>query len=383
MIVVLGSNPLLLLTHGLPAAPPGHHVQVRMWEAVTVALADLGPVELDLNEDEAAAAMLTTAGGAAARESGAVAEQSSEEEQGLVEYEGMLVSVAAAQRRRFFSSLIQRAAKMHRRLRGGSLSLLLVVPGVPARGVRGALQGPHPHKDVLRYKHLSEAQKAKLLAALEVQTAGGAGSSIDGSASSGDEAGAGAGPAEVPGTGPREVRTEVVEELLSIADGQVVLMASRDPATGGVSVDPQLSLSRIGSRAYNAAMEALAPQVGGLGASLADWKILQLCSPVTVSAALTPLTLTGAGAAGAGSGGRRPALRQPRRPGSAACPAPRGGGGGRAAAAAAHGVPAGGSSGAPAGTEGGAAGGAAAGEGAPQAGPADGLGAPAGASCHA
>lgn len=35
---------------------------------------------------------------------------------------------------RFFSSLIQRAAKMHRRLRGGSMSMLLVTPGVPASG---------------------------------------------------------------------------------------------------------------------------------------------------------------------------------------------------------------------------------------------------------
>jgi hypothetical protein len=51
-----------------------------------------------------------------------------------VEYEGMLVSAAAAQRRQFFSSLIQRAAKMHRRLRGGSMTLMLVVPGSPATG---------------------------------------------------------------------------------------------------------------------------------------------------------------------------------------------------------------------------------------------------------
>lgn len=56
----------------------------------------------------------------------------------MVEYEGMLVSAAAAQRRRFLSSLIQRAAKMHRRLRGGTMSMLLVTPGVPARGAWAA-----------------------------------------------------------------------------------------------------------------------------------------------------------------------------------------------------------------------------------------------------
>ena len=49
---------------------------------------------------------------------------------------------------------------------------------------------------------------------------------------------------------------QVIEELLSIADGQVVLQ--RDSATGAVSVNPQASISRIGSRAYPPALADLA-----------------------------------------------------------------------------------------------------------------------------
>ena len=52
---------------------------------------------------------------------------------------------------------------------------------------------------------------------------------------------------------------QVIEELMSIADGQVVLQ--RDAATGMVSVDPQASISRIGSRAYSPALADLAVQL--------------------------------------------------------------------------------------------------------------------------
>lgn len=49
---------------------------------------------------------------------------------------------------------------------------------------------------------------------------------------------------------------------MSISDGQVVLQRQRDAPTGGVTVNPQASCSRIGGRAYYPAMSALAPQVG-------------------------------------------------------------------------------------------------------------------------
>ena len=251
-----------------------------MWEQITVALADLGPVELDaVGDDDATpspsssfseqqqqrASSSGKAGG-----SGSGSGSSGGEDEALVEYDGMLVSVAAAQRRRFFSSLIQRAAKMHRRLRGGSLTLLLAVPGLPARGLRGAggalgaraADAASPADTVAKYRHLSEEQKAKLLLALEQRAACPAGASIDdGGAGAAEEEGVGAGAAAAQLPPARELRTEVVEELMSIADGQVVLCGRRDPPTGGMVVDPALSVSRIGSRAYCPAMEALAPAV--------------------------------------------------------------------------------------------------------------------------
>ncbi|KAL4448343.1 hypothetical protein ABPG75_005562 [Micractinium tetrahymenae] len=215
-------------------------VMVNMWEMITYAMASLGAAAQAATEEDVeevkkgqAVAEEMSAGASSAPDNDASSAASSEDE--LVEYEGMLVSAAAAQRRRFFSSLIQRAAKMHRRLRGGTMTLLLVTPGVPASGeVRRA------REKIEAYKHLAPQQKAKLLAALEAKEAA---------------AGGGRQP------GPQELRTEVVEELMSITDGQVVLKPGRDAVTGGVTVDPQLSVSRIGSRAYHPAMEALAPQV--------------------------------------------------------------------------------------------------------------------------
>lgn len=146
----------------------------------------------------------------------------------LVEYEGMLISAQAAQRRIFFSSLIQRCARMHKRLGGGSMTGLFVVPGSPAQGRK-----PQVADKVAQYKHLSDAQKAKLLKALARQAA------VD----------------------QTDLNTEVVEEFMSMADGQVVLEPSRDGATGGPKVDARLSVSRIGARAYAPALADLASLV--------------------------------------------------------------------------------------------------------------------------
>lgn len=87
----------------------------------------------------------------------------------------MLVSAAAAQRRQFFSALIQRASKMKRSLGGGTLTLLLALPGVPATGQR-TLAPTHrmmaPSADAMAaYKHLSEDLKTKLALALASQAA--------------------------------------------------------------------------------------------------------------------------------------------------------------------------------------------------------------------
>ena len=250
----------------------------RLWEGITVALADLGLKAMELQEGDSAQV-----------------EQGGEE--ALVEYEGMLVSAAAAQRRRFFSSLIQRAAKVDARLGGGSLTLLMVLLGTPATGQkRGAVRGggggklcfsvdlhrgeidmrsllhtrhswcccvpfvcstigsrsvltalccshtqrpvpPQAAAQVQQYKHLTEAQKAKLQAALKQQQ----------------------GPSEGPPEGA--VRTEVVEEWMSITDGQVVMTCGTQGAEGGARIDPQLSVSRVGARAHFPATALLAPAV--------------------------------------------------------------------------------------------------------------------------
>ncbi len=73
------------------------------------------------------------------------------------------------------------------------------------------------------------------------------------------------------GPGPGELSTEVVEEFISIADGQVVLQQQQGQAgaantqgqpAGCYVVNPKLSITRIGTRAYYKALEGMAPQVG-------------------------------------------------------------------------------------------------------------------------
>jgi F-type H+-transporting ATPase subunit alpha len=63
--------------------------------------------------------------------------------------------------------------------------------------------------------------------------------------------------------------TEAVEEFISISDGQIVLEEMPQQQEGSsskrYSVNPSLSVTRIGKRAYYKAMEVLAPQVGARG----------------------------------------------------------------------------------------------------------------------
>ena len=244
-----GGHALVVLNDG--------SVMVRMWEKITVAMADLGSVVTEVEAAEVAE--LTVAARDAIAEAGIDIEaenkglKNKEHDEEMVEYEGMLVSVAAAQRRRFFSSLIQRCAKMNRRLKGGSMSALLVVPGSPATGNSVSRQAK---EKILKYKHLTEEQKAKLITALEKQQQQQQPSSSSSSSSlTTDKKNGPKGPV------PEELRTEVVEEFMSITDGQIVLRQARDVPTGGVSVNPQLSVSRIGARAYSPAVASLAPQV--------------------------------------------------------------------------------------------------------------------------
>ena len=63
------------------------------------------------------------------------------------------------------------------------------------------------------------------------------------------------------------MRTEIVEEVMSISDGQIVLQEAQDE-----HVVPRLnfasSLSRMGTRAYYIALQELAPQVWQLCGNL-------------------------------------------------------------------------------------------------------------------
>lgn len=229
----------------------------------------------------------------------------------LVEYEGMLVSAAAAARRRFLGSLLQRPAKMSAARGGGSLTALVVLPGAPARGIQGAgLAAAAPAAsasaaagnssappsspsssspsstspssataEAVRrriasgaYSTLTEEQKRKLEAALsrsssgtessEESGGGGNSSSSCSPLSSSDDD-------ETDLTGC--VRTEVVEEFMSIADGQAVFVrpslglglglasaSAEKRARGPPSVEPASSISRIGGRALPAALRTLA-----------------------------------------------------------------------------------------------------------------------------
>jgi hypothetical protein len=85
------------------------------------------------------------------------------------------------------------------------------------------------------------------------------------------------------GEGSGELATEVVEEFISIADGQLVLegppqrqqqlqqlqlqpaasssLTPTEAAAPAYVVNPKLSITRIGTRAYYKALEHLAPQV--------------------------------------------------------------------------------------------------------------------------
>lgn len=93
--------------------------------------------------------------------------------------------------------MLQRAAKLHRRKGGGSLTMLLVLPGLPARGepsgARARVLTLDPNAKA--YSHLSPVQREKLAAAL--------------AARGGAEGEAGGGDAQPSGC----VRTEVRSKL--------------------------------------------------------------------------------------------------------------------------------------------------------------------------
>jgi F0F1-type ATP synthase alpha subunit len=253
-------------------------------------------------EEAAAAAAAKAAAAAAAGDKGGGGQTEEEEEDGgLVEYEGMLVSGAVAQRRGFYSTLFMRAAKLHRALGGGTMSLVPLVPGKPATGARRPLgagpsapassassasssgadsDGPPsppaaaaaltPEALAERYPSLSDEQRRKLGAALARRAADAAAAAAAAPSSPSSSAAAAA------SRGGHELRTEIVEEFISISDGQAVMDPAvaasssgpdeapegRAPSAGPAfyALNPRLSITRIGGRAHDRALAELAAQ---------------------------------------------------------------------------------------------------------------------------
>ena len=184
----------------------------------------------------------------------------------LVQLDGMLVSASAAERRRFFSSFLQRCARLNADHGGGSLTLLAVLAtgqGAYAFG-SGALAAAQAELSAARrklasYATLGEAQKVKLLAALEAKVAQAQGQQ----AQRAGEAGC------PPGT----VSRPVVEEFMSVSDGQIFLHRSDAQATHGTqagwwAMSPRDSVSRIG-------LEAAAPALRSAGSGAARLELAQ------------------------------------------------------------------------------------------------------------
>ncbi|GMH44862.1 hypothetical protein BSKO_12814 [Bryopsis sp. KO-2023] len=163
--------------------------------------------------------------------------ESEDNEFDLVEYEGMLISATAAERRRFFGSFMQRAAKVKRVLGGGTLSLFCILQGTPATGITS------PEVTIPGYETLSEEMKAKLLQKLKKNRESGAGS----------------------GGHPEDSPPEVIEEFMSISDGQVILDPQDDSGKSDLDAPVNMrttgSISRIGTRAYPPIMQAVASQI--------------------------------------------------------------------------------------------------------------------------
>jgi F-type H+-transporting ATPase subunit alpha len=182
----------------------------------------------------------------------------------LVQLDGMLVSASAAERRRFFSSFLQRCARLNAEKGGGSLTLLAVLataPGAYAFG-SGALAAAQAELSAARrkmasYATLGEEQKRKLLAALEAKVA----------QAQGQQASP---PGEAP---PGTVSRPVVEEFMSVSDGQIFLQraaatASPGPQAGWYTMSPRDSVSRIG-------LEAAAPALRSAGSGAARLELAQ------------------------------------------------------------------------------------------------------------
>ena len=170
-------------------------------------------------------------------------------EEEMVEYEGMIINALLAERRRFLGMTLQRVARMNDELGGGSLTLLGVM--YHERGAYKGRRGDAKNSGAVGeiagagatpglpagFDDMTPEMQAKIKAALEKRAA------------AAEEAAKAAAEASSAAEGfPEEAHVQsraVVEEFMSITDGQV-MVESFSPETGwGISVKD--SVSRIGS----------------------------------------------------------------------------------------------------------------------------------------
>lgn len=158
----------------------------------------------------------------------------------------MLVAASAAERRRWFSSFLQRCARLNVDNGGGSLTLLALLASPPGayRFGSGALAAAQAERKLASYSTLSEAQRRKLLAALEATKS--------------------AALADAP---PGTISRPVIEEFMSVSDGQVFLQPPFE-GTGPWLFSPRDSVSRIG-------LDAAAPALRTAGSGAARLELVQ------------------------------------------------------------------------------------------------------------
>ena len=169
-------------------------------------------------------------------------------EEQMVEYEGMIINALLAERRRFLGMTLQRVARMNDEMGGGSLTLLgaMVHEKGAYKGRRGGLKdsgdlvGGGGFELPAGFDDMDETLRAKIVAALakkkEAKEAAEAKEAKEAEEASSSEA-----EEEYTHAQPRAV----VEEFMSITDGQV-MVEGFSPETGW-AVSVKDSVSRIGS----------------------------------------------------------------------------------------------------------------------------------------
>ena len=214
----------------------------------------------------------------------------------MVEIDGTLMSAVAAERRRFFGILMQSAAAMSEANGAGSLTLLPVlslvddafVDGSPdavlaaledaptgdsvaAQEARelatGKVKRKLPSREQIMAMSISEEQRTKLLAAVEAMEAS---SSSETSEAEGVDSSS-----AYNGTFTRSL----AEELMSIADGQILLLPKRNKHRDGLAAsyrpDVRNTVSRLGE-------DAAAPALRSIGISRVRLGMMQAWDSVDV-----------------------------------------------------------------------------------------------------